>query len=70
MTAQYQWGDGRERPVSAQIIGEQLAILREKLGRDPTAAEVVDAARDPDSPLHPLFEWDDKKAARSFYEQN
>ena len=30
------------------------------------AEDVVDAARDPDSPLHDHFEWDDEKAGDAF----
>lgn len=32
-------------------------------------AQVVDAAKDPTSPLHCHFEWDDSEAARGFREQ-
>lgn len=31
-----------------------------------TPGEVVTAARDPESPLHDMFEWDDGKAAESW----
>jgi len=47
----------------AQIIGPEL----KRLG-PATAKQIVDAARDPNSPLHPYFEWDDHEAAERFRE--
>lgn len=41
----------------------------ERLYRTPgplTPAKIVEAATDPSSPLHTLFEWDDTEAARNF----
>lgn len=35
---------------------------------DPTAAEIVDAARDPQSAMHAAFEWDPDKAAERHWE--
>ena len=32
--------------------------MTERLGRQPTPKEVIEAARPADSPLHPYFEWD------------
>lgn len=44
-------------------VADQLRLLESEQGRlDPVA--VVDAARDPASPLHAYFEWDDTEAAR------
>lgn len=51
--------------VSAQEAGEELArIEREHGGLTPEL--VVDASRVESAPLHPVFEWDDKKAAESY----
>lgn len=50
------------------LTDEQVARIRglERDGRI-EAATVLDDARDPSSPLHPLFEWDIERAA---YEHN
>jgi hypothetical protein len=39
-----------------------IAAGRKKI----TARELVDAARDPESPLHSQFEWDDSKAGEQY----
>ena len=44
-------------------VRERLALLHERCGGDLQASAVVEDARDEASPLHPLFEWDDAKAA-------
>ena len=49
--------------ASLKEVAEQLRLLEGENGRlDPVV--VVDAARDPASPLHAYFEWDDTEAAR------
>lgn len=50
---------------SAQEIGEALEDLRTEDG-DLYPKDVVEAARDPQSPLHGEFEWDDTKAAQKY----
>ena len=51
--------------VDAQKIGEELQSIKNVNGDlDPKA--VVDRGRNPDSPLHELFEWDDEKAAEKY----
>ncbi len=61
----YKWkaGGGEFRRHDANRIGAELARIRENLGRL-TPADVVDAARNPKNPLHPLLPWDDSEAAR------
>jgi hypothetical protein len=52
----------------AAIIGPELAkIIRANQGRW-CAADIVEAARDPASPLHPYFEWDKDTAAQLYNE--
>ena len=46
-----------------QMIEERLAALYRRNGESITPEAVIDDARDPSSPLHACFEWDDKKAA-------
>lgn len=45
-----------------QVADELLALEKESGRLEPT--DVVEAARDPASALHPYFEWDDTEAAR------
>jgi len=53
----------------AKIIGPELArIVRESQG-ELCAADIVEAARDPRSPLHAYFEWDDEVAAHMWREE-
>lgn len=42
--------------------------LKKHLGKDEevTPEKVVELAKDSDSPIHSYFEWDDKKAAKSY----
>lgn len=49
--------------VNPQEVGEELERIRQEKGTL-VAADVLDAASDPGSPLHNAFEWDDTAAAR------
>lgn len=60
--AHFQKGAG----VPPQIVGEHLEMLRGKSGGVITPALVVDDARNPNSPLHRFFEWDDSAAAEQY----
>jgi len=51
--------------VSEEVIKQELAGIESAEGRL-VPSTVVDAARDPESPLHSLFEWDDSRAAERF----
>lgn len=53
----YQWPKGTGAPVSAQAVGEEIERLAGERG-GVTPAQVVEAARPAESPLHPLFSWD------------
>lgn len=59
----FKWRGGGGFGASAQEVGEELLRLEVKPGEFHRTPEVLDAARDPDSPLHKCFEWDDSKAA-------
>lgn len=49
--------------MNIKEIADELTKLEQENGRlDPVS--VVDAARDPTSPMHQFFEWDDTEAAR------
>src|SRR5262252_3360377 len=48
------------------VVQRELKKLRTKDGRL-TAERVVEAARDPKSPLHAWFEWNESKAAQKWW---
>jgi len=54
-----------EGHVGKKHIEARLRKLQDKHGRI-TPNSVVDDARDPDSPLHGFFQWDDSKAAEAY----
>ena len=51
--------------VKADILKELEAIRKKRRGIL-KAEDVVEAATDPDSPLHDQFTWDDTKAAKEY----
>lgn len=60
----YQWKGGfPNRGVDAQVVGERIEHLRNAHGGNVTPQLVVEDAADASAPTHPLFEWDDAKAA-------
>lgn len=48
----------------ANVVGAHIEMLREKFKGELTPGDVVDDARNDNSPLHSFFEWDDTEAAR------
>jgi hypothetical protein len=66
MTATYSFRDGARFKANPQIIGEHLEMLRGKHGGNLSTDEVLKDAKRNNSPLHPLFEWDDSTAAREY----
>lgn len=62
----YQWKSGIELyPVTAQKTGETLESIYKKHGElEPET--VVEESRPESAPLHPVFEWDDQKAAEKY----
>lgn len=57
----YQWGS-RKYPVDAQIVGDAVDRITAAEGYCEPRRLVAEAEPD-DSPLHPLFTWDDDEAA-------
>lgn len=51
--------------VSAQVVGELIDELTNK-GTEVTPELIVDMSRDPASPTHGEFEWDDTVAAEKY----
>lgn len=67
----YVWQKGSrltDKLASAQVVGVWLERLEQENGGRLTTRVVVDAARPTVSPLHPLFEWDDLRAAELYRE--
>ena len=51
--------------VDAQIVGEEIEKIEAEKGVV-TARDIVDRARPKNSPIHDLFEWDNKIAAEKW----
>jgi hypothetical protein len=51
--------------VEAAVAGKEIKRLMAQSDGEITPARMVDAARPKSAPLHPAFEWDDKKAAEA-----
>lgn len=64
----YQWKLPGLYSVPAQAAGEELARIHEKRGCL-TPAGIVDESRPEQAPLHPVFEWNDRKAAEEWRKQ-
>lgn len=66
----YDWNSGRSRRLSAQYVGETVEALAQRNGGVCPPAALVDEARPPKSPLHPIiFRLDTDQAAESWYQQ-
>jgi len=59
----YKWKGFVNFGVPAQTAGEELERIRVKYNGRLISANVVTEAKDPQSPLHKVFEWDNAKAA-------
>jgi hypothetical protein len=64
--AKYKWVEGCRLPLDPQIVGTELEKIRKKNKGNLTKEAVVAEAKNPLSPLHDGFEWDDDKAAEAF----
>ncbi len=63
----FKWRDGfPSRGVQAKDARAEIERIRARLGGHVPPVALVEAARKGGSPLHPLFEWDDTKAARAY----
>jgi hypothetical protein len=67
MAMVYKWKAYASVPgLSAQDAGEELERIRRSRNGNMIAADVLKEARKATSPLHGVFEWDDKKAAHHY----
>lgn len=60
----YKWKIDGVWKQDANIVGNELKILADN--NDLSPESVLETARDEDSPLHDLFEWDDRIAAEKY----
>lgn len=68
----YQWREGAPIHADPQVVGECIRELGQRLGRPfemVTADDLVEAARDPNHPLHAHFQWDNGIAAANWRRQ-
>lgn len=68
--AGYEWKDGARFQSGAlddaKQVGDHLELLRKECKGELTPRDVVNDARNPNSPLHSHFEWDDSEAAEAY----
>lgn len=62
MAFEVQWKRGYRPRVSAQVAQREVKTIEDREGRVSPEA-VVEAAQADDAPLHPVFTWNDAKAA-------
>lgn len=62
----YKWRAHAGVPIPAQVAGEELERIRTRNNGRLSQDAVIVEARDKASPLHPAFEWNDKKAAHQY----
>ena len=57
--ARFQPGEHPE----ASVVGAHIEMLRERFKGELTPEDILDDAKNPNSPLHSFFEWNDGEAA-------
>lgn len=60
----YQW-NGYNFPVKAETVGKEFERIEQENGSI-QPEDIVNEARPKDSVIHPLFEWNNKKAAEAY----
>ena len=63
----YEWG-GFKYSTPAQVVGAEVEKIEAEKGRV-SSADLVDSARDENSPIHNMFEWDDEIAGENWRKQ-
>jgi hypothetical protein len=56
----------RVKGITAAALHKHISALEAQYGRKVTAQEMLTSARPKGSPIHHLFEWDDRVAAEGF----
>ena len=62
----YKSGARLQKRLPAKLVGEELETIRLAHGGRLLPRSVVDESAPEDAPLHPLFEWNDAKAADEY----
>jgi hypothetical protein len=65
----YAFKPGFFKPVSAQVVGEEIERIRLERGAFFQTDDLVDGGRREDSILHPAFEWDSEIGAEEWRKQ-
>lgn len=65
MVYKYEWNQGFNLKVSAEVVGNELSRIEEENG-EVTKESFLETARSEESPLHNLFEWNDTVAAEKY----
>lgn len=63
---QYQWAPTYYAAIPAEVAAAEFERLKDLNGGELTPRMVLDSARDPESPLHKAFNWDDASAAERY----
>jgi beta-galactosidase/beta-glucuronidase len=58
-------GAYRPKGVSPEVVVDELVRIYQDV-EQPTPVDIVEAARPKNAPLHPAFEWNDKKAGEAY----
>lgn len=66
MSMVYKWRAPTTLPIPVQVAGEEIERIRSAKNGNLIAADVVAAAKRKGSVLHPVFEWDDRKAGHQW----
>lgn len=61
----YKWKQGAKVQLDPQVAGEELERIRVHQNGRLESADVVEASRIKEAPLHDHFEWNDAKAAEA-----
>jgi hypothetical protein len=65
----YAWREGARFTSDPVAVGKRLKKLAQQNGGRLTASDVVDDAKNSDSPYHDEFEWDNARAAVRYREE-
>lgn len=57
---------GAAKDTDPNTVGQHLELLRKEQKGELTPVDVLKDARNPNSPLHPFFEWSDGEAAEQY----
>ncbi|WP_103173783.1 hypothetical protein [Paracoccus sp. SY] len=69
--AKFEFSDGARFQPGAKkddpnLVGQHIEFLRQQQKGELTPKDVLDDARNPNSPLHSFFEWSDSEAAEQY----